>query len=831
MNTCRGPLPWIAALSLLSSGVAAQPGYRLLGESILVNTEAHWQAWEAPTGVRDVGEDGVTPRFLRRDINAAANAGQFRYVSEGDTLTGGILAAGSNLEQAPMVIDGDVDTYWEPDLNQPPDDWWVDIDLGRAVIAKRIVVRFADTGDPFLKFRVLVSDGRVTFTRERQREFFRIGLANLPNKTQREFVFDVEPQLRVPEGVEGAVAHVVRIQALGTDGPRGVEVSAEEYTELPAEDRGTIDTFRRTTAGRQIRVEQEIYEALPPAEQGDVRHYRRERPRLAEVEVISLGDNVVRRTRPPLETRKLSAEQRRSRPYTDGLYSTYGFLREYNPVRDENQVVLDLGARYWLDRIRLLSPEAPPLAYQLRASDGTINPDGELVWRLFDERQNREGFLQLEESYDPREVRYIDLRRLELVAGSQESGQVVSEIQAYGEGYASEMVMASPMVQMPRSGLFTTLEWEGEAPLNTRVEVRTRSGDEILRVPHYFTPAGTEISQVTWDRRDPEKRGPVVIEDLPGADWSGWSEVYHTSGEAFKSPSPRRNVLVEVRLLSDEPMRAASIRELRLSFVPPFTDKAHAELWPLRVRPGREESFTLYVQPRFGAGNPGFDRMRLRSSSSAPLELISMRSGSESLLRLGAGQSLWPGVLEVKRDEEGALDLLFPTPVRQGTLYAIRFRTQVFLGNTQFSVQLLHSGLPERLQEVSPGDATDLVASQSMVAVADMGKGRLLEVAVAPTGLTPNGDGINDEVAIEATIFVIEGSKRLHVGIFDLGGRRLRDLSLQRLHPSGRHQIPWDGRDAAGRIVPPGIYVLRVGFSTDAGRGGTEVVRLVHVVY
>ena len=109
MNTCRGSLPWIAALSLLSSGVAAQPGHRLLGESILVNTEAHWQAWEAPTGVRDVGEDGVTPRFLRRDINAAANAGQFRYVSEGDTLTGGILAAGSNLEQAPMVIDGDVD--------------------------------------------------------------------------------------------------------------------------------------------------------------------------------------------------------------------------------------------------------------------------------------------------------------------------------------------------------------------------------------------------------------------------------------------------------------------------------------------------------------------------------------------------------------------------------------------------------------------------------------------------------------------------------------------------------------------------------------------------
>ena len=141
------------------------------------------------------------------------------------------------------------------------------------------------------------------------------------------------------------------------------------------------------------------------------------------------------------------------------------------------------------------------------------------------------------------------------------------------------------MMQLPRSSLFTTLEWEGEAPLNTRIEVRTRSGDEILRIPHYFTLAGTEIGQVTWERRDPEKRGPVVIEELPGADWSGWSEIYQESGEAFKSASPRRNVLVEVRLLSAEPQRAARIRELRLRFVPPFPDTARAALWPGRVRP------------------------------------------------------------------------------------------------------------------------------------------------------------------------------------------------------------------------------------------------------
>ena len=115
------------------------------------------------------------------------------------------------------------------------------------------------------------------------------------------------------------------------------------------------------------------------------------------------------------------------------MLSTFQFLREYDRLRDENQVQIDLGAKYWLDRIRLLSPGEPPPAYQLRIADGSLNPDGELVWRLFDERLNREARLQVEESFPVQEVRYIDLRRLAFAAGDNEKGQI-SEIQAYGEG-------------------------------------------------------------------------------------------------------------------------------------------------------------------------------------------------------------------------------------------------------------------------------------------------------------------------------------------------------------------------------------------------------------
>ncbi|MBT7589275.1 MAG: hypothetical protein HN558_27490 [Gemmatimonadetes bacterium] len=45
------------------------------------------------------------------------------------------------------------------------------------------------------------------------------------------------------------------------------------------------------------------------------------------------------------------------------------------------------------------------------------------------------------------------------------------------------------------------------------------------------------------------------------------------------------------------------------------------------------------------------------------------------------------------------------------------------------------------------------------------------------------------------------------------------------------HRVLWDGRDDTGRLVSPGVYVVRLGLDTDASRQRTETVRLVRVVY
>lgn len=813
-------------------------GYRLLGNQVRIDQPEDWKVWDVPPGVQVVRDDAtVEPRFLRSDINVTLDADSFIYVNpfvSNDTLQGGVHSAGSNLTDGPLVLDGDMLTYWEPDAGTSINNWYLEVDLGRAVVAHRVVLRFADEGDPFLKFRVVASDGQ-RFGEEQRRRFYRVGLETRRNKDQREYVFDIEPQRAVPEGISGEIMQYLRIDVLDTDGPRAAEIEVEDYLQLAPEDQGAIDYFRVTPTGREILIGEDTWNALDETERGPVRYYRHERPRLAEVEVYSLGENIVQLTQ---AERELGADESGFeflffRIYTDGLYSSAFPMRVYDPVADENQLLIDLGAKYWLNRIKLLAPEGPPPAYQIRVSDGLLSANGERIWESFGERQNLTGYQHIEEAFDTREVRFIEVRRLEFSRTNEEGGEL-SEVQAFGEGFVSEVTMVSPFIHLNRPRLFTTVDWQGEAPPGTRIEVRTRSGDSIERIPHYYATTGREISKTFWELIPEARRPAIVIEERVGPDWSSWSEIYEASGALFNSPSPREFAQVEVRLISREPLRAARIRSLQLNFEPPLVDKVLGEIWPIwQVEPGVEREFTLYLKPEFAAGNPGFDLVRLRTSSAVPIELLSVRAGPDAALRLGGGQTLWPGVLAESQDEDGAVELRFPTPILGGNqTYELKFNTKVFLQSTVFSAELERQTRPGRTQKISSGDASALVSSQSLVVVSDLDKTKLLrDVAIVPNVFTPNGDGINESAQIELSVYHVEGEKELGIEIYDLSGQRVRELSRQSARPSGQHSIRWDGRDEYGALVTPGIYLVKVRFGTDSQAEGTQAARLVHVVY
>jgi flagellar hook assembly protein FlgD len=69
--------------------------------------------------------------------------------------------------------------------------------------------------------------------------------------------------------------------------------------------------------------------------------------------------------------------------------------------------------------------------------------------------------------------------------------------------------------------------------------------------------------------------------------------------------------------------------------------------------------------------------------------------------------------------------------------------------------------------------------------------------------------------------FTLPQASDVQLGIYDIAGRRVRNL-VAGAFAAGTHAARWDGHDASGARVRPGVYFVRL----QAG-GGTLVRTLV----
>jgi len=81
----------------------------------------------------------------------------------------------------------------------------------------------------------------------------------------------------------------------------------------------------------------------------------------------------------------------------------------------------------------------------------------------------------------------------------------------------------------------------------------------------------------------------------------------------------------------------------------------------------------------------------------------------------------------------------------------------------------------------------------------------------------------NPVVSSTSISFAVPQSGDYQIGVFDLGGRRIRNLLDDRLD-GGPHTIAWDGRDDGGERVSSGVYFCRL------TGGGSEIARRMVVV-
>ncbi len=870
-------LPMALGVLCINTALSGQNGYSIQNGKVIVNTSEHWSQWQTVAKTIQITDEGVQPTFIRKNttveidgakvltpgINAVANAAEFN---------GGILDAGSNLLDAADLMDGRMDTFWEPDLSDPLRDWWVQIDLGRIVSASKIILKFVeeDLGDPFLQFKVSTSQGERLLGPLIFRKRFS---TNSPIKSKREFEIDLTSQLPtkwplVRGDFTGDVIRYVNIGITDSDFNKARQVSQTTYESLGPNKQGDIEYFRQEASGRLRLLEgREDWDALENTDkQGPIIYYRKELPRLAEIEVWSIGDNigigVLERGGSVTSFENNGAEG----VVVDGdIYSTvttpyWPAQGGYNPDRllpseppiVERELIIDLAGAFFLDNIRTLQASSSPpgafRAYRIQLSDGSTNAGGSLAWKTIGGYENISGSEKYHDFKFPiSKVKYFSFTYRLHVRGGRHG---LSEVQLFGEGFMPETQITSvfpgdsPFIELGNKAKnLASIEWDADIPPNTDIILQTKTGDTVNQITQYFKKNG-ELYPGTAEEAAAAHAsdlkffgeasvGPVIIETIPGDDWSGWSQRYFNSGDKISSPSPRKYVAIRATLLTDDPLIAPTLHSIQLNFVTPVNKSVIGEILPFQLETiGTKQQFSYFIRSTFNADSRGFDDILIEAPKGVKLQFKQATvdvTGQTKVSYTAASEAF-----SVIRDDADSLWIRLPAPIKttSGTaLTELQFEATIFGFATYFNGYTGNSAFEKSWQRVEDGDANGITDSER-TAVLALKKGDILgDIDLKRQIITPNNDGINDVIEVDFSLMRLSSSTALTAQIYDLSGRLIRQVRNESI-TAGRHTVAWTGIDDSGALVPPGIYLLRIDIDVDSNSSkSTTANHLVHVTY
>ena len=830
----------IAAIAFLGIGTAWGQTASVRGNQLVVDSKSHWEQWQFPAGTVEIGGGVVSPHFVAKNSDATGDiVDHLRRNPPGgkdpaDVTLADALQAGSNAAGVANLFDDDETTYWEPASDSPLREWWFQVDLGRLVSAQRIVLKFVPLGegDPFLQFVVLTSDGdeRVKGVFDFRQQF------RTPRDQKEQRLFDIPLRPTRPNNdpdYEGEMVRFVQVVVTATDGERGARVSEEEYFGLPGDDQGAVDYYKKLSDG-EARISQATYEAISPERRGSVRHFRHERPRLAEIEVISTGENLALGIR----DRAGIALDFLGESIFGLIDGDFESLKNINagPSGVRRPLFFDLNAGYWVDTFQAYfqDTQAPFGNFLVQTSDGSLAPDGSLAWTTQTTESGKpEG--RSTDAYEIATFSPVIARYVQILYWSPGRGQyyVPRELQLYGEGYQPEveLVTADPISLGDPKNL-VSIEWDAVTPPGTRVEIQTRTGNRLAEKYLYYNKSGVEVTEEAYRALGFFSRGDSVKVFVPGADWSGWSRPYVDSGERITSPSPRSSLMMRVRLLSTDPYAAASLEAIRLNFVSPLATRLLGELAPTTVdEVGVEQDLSMFV--KIEGQEAAFDEILLVAPSSMALQFARLRIGRES--GWNEVEPLADDAIEVIPSAADSLRVRLADPVspRSADLLELRFTSTLFTPGAALEAAVGNTAEPGSWQRVDAGDATGLFPGSGMVLTGPVGGDRVLGgIAMGSPVLTPNGDGLNEETIFRFSVTNLTGQQRVALSFYDLSGRLVHRIVEERPEVSGEYTLSWNGEGIGGGTVAPGIYLVAIEVDADEEDAGNAMAqRLVHVIY
>ncbi len=798
----------IALFSLLPSAVSA--------EFLTFDDPAMWQAnWSLKPRLNifsDEGHLGLV-RFSK-DINAVADAHLFVHpTNERGDVPGGIWSALSNEAGANRIIDGDATTFWQPDAGDPVDKWIVQIDLGRAVLAKEIRLHFPDEegARPFRQFSVFASTGAHVAALDDVYRFapiFRTTQPNLDSSLSFGFKSAIEDTTRVVEA--GGLADP-DFRAAGFK----LASTTQDQDLVAANSQWQMIQFIRF-----IVDEHQIDGAL------------------AEIEVLAVGDNISLGVEEKGGTYVNGSRATDPFFWLDGNLNTYGVVEVHQQFTESRGTAfdgglwwqVDLGATYWVDDAFIywqkagerladfrLGTNNAGTGYTFFSSDGATTLTGDIdfdEWIFEPEWTNpNEQFKRhFRYLFNRRKVRHIFWLALHDLGWRSHP----MEFQLFSPGYPAEVVIKSQFLDLGalagdgQPKVLKAVHWDADLPAGTHVELRTRSGNEMGQVFTFHNKIGEPVTEEKWLSSPKVLRGRVDTSVVVGEDWGEWSNVYKISGEAFKSDSPRNFVQIEMIMATDDPVVAPMIRSVEVEFVDALVNQAQGAIIPRNAKPNEDTRFTYTLWPEVTGDNSGFDRMRL---------VVPDLVRADDVEIMVAGQAIVPVGMEIMADS-----LLIELPqVVQGDSVQIVFTTRIVRNAAVVELDLGLNESPGLWQDVEPsGRRSNVVLLPDLA-----GSNRLIDdLQISNRVVTPNGDGVNDQVELSFVVFKAQTAEP-KVEVTNLAGQLVVTLAAKIDGPVRR--FTWDGLNADGKTVQPGVYLCRIDVNSDSG-DATEL-RTVSVAY
>lgn len=774
-------------LSICTSLCFVQPFFGQTGQ-LRYDSVREWEQWDLPLGAIDLVESGIiAPRKIGKDTDAVADLNLY---------DGGIRNAGSNLRDAKNVIDGDMSTGWRPKIEDDPSTWFIEVDLGRGVSAKSVTLIFDKDSPPFELFDLLLSTG--------------------------------EPETdKIAAPIPGTLVYRVK-RKFKENNQHSVTFEIDKQDETPIQ---------------FIRFEPLL---LKPDS------------RLVEVKVNTIGDNIALGMieRGGTIDININLANNESQPLGNAIGLVDGDLyarwRAGTASRGLNDIlahmILDLGAVYWIDQVRVIGGVVVRSGfgggittshyisrrrwdfrfYEFMTSDGSVSTDGSRRYtKHFSGASPHSDYSNgvVDHHFDLLPTQYVRLfwkywdvscysvNNVGDVVSSVQgcaAGGTTDEIQIFGSGYPQQVSFSSPLIDLGQGRNLNSVDWGGDIPPGTRVEIRTRTGNDVVEEYQHYDKNGKAVSEKRYGKLIPSFRGRIDTSISPGGDWSSWSKLYSEPGAAFQSPSPRRYMEIDVNLASNSPDLAAKLDFISVNYTSPLAESAVGEILPKSAIPGEPTEFTYFMLPE---NTKGFDRILLESTT--PMEFISLSLAG----------------VEVDADPkstESGIIIDLPKEVNKDQMLELRFKSSVFVQSTRFDMFLQNSKNSEEVrQRVDPGDANSNVESDQITVDLPVTKSLLSDTIFNTVVITPNNDGINDQLLVDLGIINVIQERPLYFKVFDIAGRIFFEETSEGL--AGLQQIKWDGSDSSGQRVAPGMYIAEVSILGDAKK---EVQRrLISILY